>query len=52
MERLIRYKNEVYDKSYVKLKVSDNIDRYRLNIVTKLEEYQSDETIVKALSKN
>ena len=37
MERLIRYKNEVYDKSYVKLKVSDNIDRYRLNIVTKLE---------------
>jgi hypothetical protein len=52
MERLIRYKNEVYDKSYVKLKVSDNIDRYRLNIVTKLEEYQSDETIVKAISKN
>ena len=48
----MRYKNEVYDKSYVKLKVSDNIDRYRLDIVTKLEEFQSNETIVKAISKN
>ena len=37
MERLINYKTEVYDKSYVKLKVSDNIDRYRLSIITKLE---------------
>lgn len=52
MEKLIRYKNEVYDKSYVKLKISDNIDRYRLGIITKLEEMQSNELIVKAISKN
>lgn len=52
MERLIRYKNEVYDKSYVKLKISDNIDRYRLNIITKLEAMQENETILRAVAKN
>jgi hypothetical protein len=52
MERLIRYKNEVYDKSYVKLKISDNIDRYRLNIITKLEAMQENETVLRAVAKN
>ncbi len=52
MEKLIYYKNDIYDKSYVKLKVSDNIDRYRLDIITALEHMQEDETIVKAISKN
>ena len=52
MERLISYKNDIYDKSYVKLKISDNIDRYRLSIITRLEEMQSDEVIVKAISRN
>ncbi|MGM9969393.1 MAG: Wadjet anti-phage system protein JetA family protein [Anaeroplasma sp.] len=52
MEKLINYKNDIYDKSYVKLKVSDNIDRYRLSIITRLEEMQSNEVIVKAISKN
>ena len=52
MERLINYKNDIYDKSYVKLKISDNIDRYRLSIITKLEEMQSNEVIVKAISRN
>ena len=52
MEKLIAYKNDIYDKSYVRLKVSDNIDRYRLSIITKLEEYQVDETIVKSIANN
>ena len=52
MERLINYKTEVYDTSYVKLKVSDNIDRYRLTIITKLEKMQEDEIILKAIAKN
>lgn len=50
MEKLIAYKNDVYDKSYVKLKVSDNIDRYRLSIVTKLSDMQNDHDIVEAIS--
>ncbi len=52
MERLIAYKNDIYDKSYVRLKVSDNIDRYRLSIITKLEEFQTNETVVRAISNN
>ncbi len=52
MERLIAYKNDIYDKSYVRLKVTDNIDRYRLSIITRLEEFQEDETIVRSISNN
>ena len=52
MEKLISYKNDIYDPSYVKLKVSDNFDRYRLAIVTKLREMQENEFIVEAISKN
>ena len=50
MEKLIAYKTDIYDKSYVKLKVSDNIDRYRLSIVTKLSDMQNDHDIVEAIS--
>lgn len=50
MEKLIAYKNDIYDKSYVKLKVSDNIDRYRLSIVTKLSDMQNNHEIVDAIS--
>lgn len=52
MEKLIFYKTDIYDSSYVKLKVSDNINRYRLSIITKLKEFQNDETIVKAIANN
>ena len=50
MEKLIAYKTDIYDKSYVKLKVSDNIDRYRLSIVTKLSDMQNNHEIVDAIS--
>ncbi len=52
MEKLILYKSDIYDSSYVKLKVSDNINRYRLAIVTRLLEMQADEVIVKAIANN
>ncbi|MBR6071719.1 MAG: hypothetical protein IKP77_02660 [Acholeplasmatales bacterium] len=52
MEKLIAYKNDIYDTSYTKLKISDNIDRYRLSIITRLEEMQTNESIVNAISKN
>lgn len=52
MERLIYYKTDVYESSYMKLKVSDNINRYRLAIVTRLKEMQNDDIIVKAIANN
>ncbi|MBO5542433.1 MAG: hypothetical protein J5936_03250 [Acholeplasmatales bacterium] len=52
MEKLITYKNEIYDKSYSKLKIQDNIDRYRLSIITKLEDMQTSEVVVKSISYN
>ena len=52
MQRLIFYKSDIYDSSYMKLKVSDNINRYRLAIVTRLLEMQEDPEIVKAIANN
>lgn len=52
MERLIFYKTDIYESSYMKLKVSDNINRYRLQIVTRLKEMQNDDVIVKAIANN
>lgn len=47
--RLIDYKNELLDNGYVKLKTGDNINKYRLPIVTKLEEYEQNEAIMYTL---
>ena len=52
MEKLIAFKSDVYDGAYVKLKVSDNINRYRLSIVTKLMEMQSNELVMDAIAKS
>ena len=52
MEKLMDYKVNVYDAMYVKLKISDNIDRYRLGIITKLQEMQSDEVIINSIATN
>lgn len=43
MERLMTFKTEIYDRSYLKMKTSDNINRYRLAIVSKLEELENNE---------
>lgn len=42
MERLMTFKTEIYDRSYLKMKTSDNINRYRLAIVSKLEKLAND----------
>ncbi|MDE6584055.1 MAG: hypothetical protein K2K15_01510 [Anaeroplasmataceae bacterium] len=42
MERLMTFKTEIYDRSYLKMKTSDNINRYRLAIVSRLEELSQD----------
>lgn len=42
MEKLMLFKTEVYDRSYLKMKTSDNINRYRLDIVSKLEQLSND----------
>lgn len=47
--RLIDYKNELLDNSYVKLKTGDNINKYRLDIVSKLEEYEQNDSIMYTL---
>ncbi len=52
MEKLIFYKTDIYDSSYMKLKVSDNINRYRLYIITRLKAMQNNDVIVKAISNN
>lgn len=52
MEKLITFKSDVYDNAYVKLKVSDNINRYRLSIITKLYEMQSNELAMDAIAKS
>lgn len=38
MARLMEYNTEIFEPTYTKLKTSDNINKYRLDIVTKLEE--------------
>lgn len=43
MEKLMTFKTEIYDRSYLKMKTSDNINRYRLAIVSKLEKIASDD---------
>lgn len=49
IDRLIDYKNELIDNGYVKLKTGDNINKYRLPIVTKLEEYEQNQAIMYTL---
>ena len=50
MESLINYKVELVDKSYFRLKTSDNVNKYRLVIVNKLEEFLNDEMILEQIS--
>lgn len=43
MDRLVQYKSELFDLTYAKIKTSDNINKYRLAIVEKLESFQNDD---------
>lgn len=46
ISKLIEYKTELFDSGYKQLKTGDNINKYRLPIVSKLEEYERDENIM------
>ncbi len=50
MENLITYKVELFDKSYYRLKTSDNVNKYRLFIVNSLKEIVEDAAAVEAIS--
>jgi len=48
---LVNYKAELMDKAYRRLKTSDNINKYRSNIIRKLEEIQEDKFVMEILAK-
>lgn len=50
MENLVSYRENFVEQGYAKLKMSDNINRYRLRIVSRLEEYENNEDILNAIS--
>ncbi|MGL4949261.1 MAG: Wadjet anti-phage system protein JetA family protein [Anaeroplasmataceae bacterium] len=49
IEKLVIYKTELFDQSYLRLKTSDNINKYKLNIVDKLEKMEKDTEIINNL---
>ncbi|MFW5794250.1 MAG: Wadjet anti-phage system protein JetA family protein [Bacillota bacterium] len=49
---LVNYKVELVDKAYRRLKTSDNINKYRADIVKKLEEIQEDKMVMEILAKD
>lgn len=51
METLMIYNTNIFDPIYKKLKISDNINRYRLSILTNLEEIEQNEVAVKEIAK-
>lgn len=50
MESLVDYKLDVVDKAYHRLKTSDNVNKYRLEIVNALEKFLSDELIMEQIT--
>ncbi len=48
---LVNYKVELVDQAYRRLKTSDNINKYRMEIVKKLEEYQASPVIMEVIAK-
>jgi len=50
IELLAQYKDEVMDKAYFKLKTFDNINKYKLDIIKKLERMQEDPDIMNIIA--
>ena len=50
IELLAAYKEEFIDRAYFKLKTYDNINKYRLSIVKKLEEMQESSTVMNMIA--
>ncbi len=52
IEKLMDYKVELVDNGYARLKTGDNINKYRLPIVSKLEDLENDEQIMYQITDN
>ena len=52
MESLIDYKIELVDKAYYRLKTSDNVNKYRLVIVNRLEEFLNDNIALEQITQS
>ncbi len=50
MAKLMEYNAEIYEPTYTKLKTADNINKYRLKIVTKLEEIASNDVAMQQIA--
>ena len=48
---LVNYKVELVDQAYSRLKTSDNVNKYKLFIIKKLEEYQQNPVIMDIISR-
>lgn len=48
---LVNYKVELVDQAYYRLKTSDNVNKYKLEIIKRLEEFQQNPTIMDLIAK-
>lgn len=48
---LVNYKVELVDQAYSRLKTSDNVNKYKLFIIKKLEEYQQNPVVIDIISR-
>lgn len=48
---LVNYKVELVDQAYSRLKTSDNINKYKLEIINTLERYQQDPFIIETIAR-
>ena len=49
---LVNYKVELVDQAYSRLKTSDNVNKYKLFIIKKLEEYQQNPVVMDIISRD
>ncbi|MGI6392353.1 MAG: Wadjet anti-phage system protein JetA family protein [Candidatus Izemoplasmatales bacterium] len=47
---LVNYKVELMDQAYYRLKTSDNVNKYKLEIIKKLEQYQQNTVIMEMVA--
>ena len=52
MSKLMEYNDEIYEPTYTKLKTADNINKYRLKIVTSLEEIASNRVAMEQIAED
>lgn len=52
MKRLMEYNDEIFSPTYTKLKTADNINKYRLDIVNRLESISANEVAMKQIAED